>query len=506
MVVKKFYGKTTREALRQVRDELGTDALILSNRSLADGGVEIMAVADADVSSLASSLASHVKPPPRPVSMPPLSHAPAQSVGPAAPLASALARTYALPVEPPDEPVARVFHPEDDVPTVRKADFPRLQTRPADSRPDLSAAPAEPNFVRPLRSSSPAMPEELLPDDAPASPSRTSLTPSQQASEARTEQKLGEIGSEMRELKALLTAQMASLAWANLEDYHPKQAELFRKLLTVGMSPALCRQLVSKLPGHFDEEAALKWAKSALIHNLRVLPESDDIVDKGGVYALVGPTGVGKTTTIAKLAARATLRKGADAVALITTDSYRIGAQDQLKLYGRILQISVYAVDNEADLALTLKDLSHKHLVLIDSVGIGQRDPRLNGQTQMYAASGQGERAIRRILVLAANAAGHTLQDVIQRYQGEGLVGTIISKLDESPALGVALDVAIRHRLPVFYIANGQRVPEDLHLPDAPYLIERTFQSLRQGSGPFAYQNDEYRILQGAQQPGTGLS
>ena len=193
-------------------------------------------------------------------------------------------------------------------------------------------------------------------------------------------------------------------------------------------------------------------------------------------------------------------------MALITTDSYRIGAQDQLKLYGRILQISVYAVDNEADLALTLKDLSHKHLVLIDSVGIGQRDPRLNGQTQMYAASGQGERAIRRILVLAANAAGHTLQDVIQRYQGEGLVGTIISKLDESPALGVALDVAIRHRLPVFYIANGQRVPEDLHLPDAPYLIERTFQSLRQGSGPFAYQNDEYRILQGAQQPGTGLS
>ena len=123
----------------------------------------------------------------------------------------------------------------------------------------------------------------------------------------------------MRELKALLTAQMASLAWDNLEDYHPKQAELFRKLLTVGMSPALCRQLVSKLPGHFDEEAALKWAKSALIHNLRVLPESDDIVDKGGVYALVGPTGVGKTTTIAKLAARATLRKGADAVALISS-------------------------------------------------------------------------------------------------------------------------------------------------------------------------------------------
>ena len=164
MVVKKFYGKTTREALRQVRDELGTDALILSNRSLADGGVEIMAVADADVSSLASSLASHVKPPPRPVSMPPLSHAPAQSVGPAAPLASALARTYALPVEPLDEPVARVFHPEDDTPTVRKADFPRLQTRPADSRLDLSAEPA---IVRPLRSSAPAMPEELLPDDTP---------------------------------------------------------------------------------------------------------------------------------------------------------------------------------------------------------------------------------------------------------------------------------------------------------------------------------------------------
>ena len=480
MVVKKFFGKTTRDALRQVRDELGTDALILSNRSVPGGGIEIMAVADADVNTLAASLATNVKHPPRhggsAAALPPKSAKPS-------PVASALARTYALPVEPLAEPVARIIPPNEPDTSIQRVDFSRLI-----ARAEEAANREEPARAEPAPRPEPAPAAEAAPrDKAPAEAAPTTV---------RAEAKLDELGDEMRELKALLTAQLASLAWANLEEYHPRQAELFRQLLAVGMSPALCRQLVAKLPAHFDEAAALKWAKSALAHNLRVLPEEEDIIDKGGVYALVGPTGVGKTTTVAKLAARATIKHGPESIALISTDSYRIGAQDQLKLYGRILGVSVYAVDNEADLHLTLADLAHKKLVLIDSVGMGQRDNRVSEQTRMYAA---GKRPVRRILLLSANAAGHTLQDVITRYQGEGLAGCILSKVDEAPTLGVGLDVAIRHRLPVLYVTNGQRVPEDLYLSDANYLVERTFQPLKQPRGPFSYEPDEYRILQAAQ-------
>ncbi len=490
MVVKKYYGKTTRDALRQVRDELGTDALILSNRTIQGGGVEIMAVADGDVNALAASLSTS----PGGSAMGARLTRQAPAGKQPSPVASALARTYALPVEPLDEPVARVFHPDEQPEAIRRPDFPRFTPHPSPAYA-APAAPPEPSPPAVVATQPAATAPEMPKDDVESLPEL-----GESPGETATTQKLDQLNDEMRELKSLLQTQMASLAWAQLEDHSPRQAELFRQLLSIGMSPSLCRQLTSRLPAQFDDEAALKWAKSALAHNLRTIKDDDDMVTGGGIFALVGPTGVGKTTTVAKLAARATIRHGAESVALITTDSYRIGAQDQLKLYGRILGVSVYAVDNEADLQLTLADLSHKRLVLIDSVGMGQRDSRVAAQTTMYAAGGMNKgRPIKRILLLAANAAGHTLQDVITRYQGDNLIGCVLSKIDESPTLGVALDVAIRHRLPLFYVTNGQRVPEDLHLADPQYLVERAFQPLKGNAGPFALKQDEFRILQAAQ-------
>jgi len=300
-------------------------------------------------------------------------------------------------------------------------------------------------------------------------------------------------------MRTMLQSQLASLAWANMEEHHPRQAELFRQMLALGLSPALCRQLVAKLPDNLGDEAALKWAKLALVHNLKTIDEQDEIIARGGVYALVGPTGIGKTTTVAKLAARATLRHGTERIALITTDSYRIGAQDQLRLYGKILGVSVFSVQNEADLHVTLADLADKHLVLIDSTGMGQRDARVDAQTQMYAhTAANGGRPISRVLVLAANAEGATLEDVVNRYlPGGGLVGCVMSKIDEAPTLGGAIDTIIRHRLPLLYVTNGQRVPEDLHLAKSNYLIDRAFKMAREAS-PYSLKSDEYQLLTSA--------
>jgi flagellar biosynthesis protein FlhF len=188
---------------------------------------------------------------------------------------------------------------------------------------------------------------------------------------------------------------------------------------------------------------------------------------------LVGPTGVGKTTTTAKLAARCVVRHGADKVALLTTDGYRIGAHEQLRIYGRILGVPVHAVRDASDLRRMLVELRDKHMVLIDTVGMSQRDQAVSEQIAMLSSSGD----VRRLLLLNAVARADALDDVVRAYSapngGADLAGAIISKVDESVTLGPVLDVLMRHQLPLFYVANGQRVPEDLHLPNRAYLLHR---------------------------------
>ena len=506
MVVKKFFGATTRDALKQVRNELGEDALILSNRPVG-GGVEIMAVADADVSALASSMKPGSTATPAVQASTPAAPKPAAG-GKASPVSSAVARTYAMPVEPLDEPT-----PSRPATTETFSSQATRQVA-ADPVPRSSSPPSISIPMSALTSTSPPPPPPAPSPqsvyaryEAPEQPSRE-LAPSADslpdlgdnpALSDQAMEKIDSLSGEMREMRTMLQSQLASLAWANMEEHHPRQAELFRQMLALGLSPALCRQLVAKLPDNLGDEAALKWAKLALVHNLKTVEESDEIIARGGVYALVGPTGIGKTTTVAKLAARATLRHGTERIALITTDSYRIGAQDQLRLYGKILGVSVFSVQNEADLHVTLADLADKHLVLIDSTGMGQRDARVDAQTQMYAHNAaNGGRSIARILVLAANADGATLEDVVNRYlPGGGLVGCVMSKIDEAPTLGGAIDTVIRHRLPLLYVTNGQRVPEDLHLAKSNYLIDRAFKMAREAS-PYSLKSDEYQLLTSA--------
>ena len=176
------------------------------------------------------------------------------------------------------------------------------------------------------------------------------------------------------------------------------------------------------------------------------MENENEILEKGGIYALVGPTGVGKTTTTAKLAARCVLRHGADKVALLTTDGYRIGGHEQLRIYGKILGITVHAVRDQRDLALALAELRGRHIVLIDTVGMGQRDQMVAEQAAMLAGCGAD---IKRLVLLNAASNRHTLDEVAHAYCGNGLAGAIITKLDEAVVTGGALDIAIRHRLPL---------------------------------------------------------
>ncbi|MHB0916822.1 MAG: flagellar biosynthesis protein FlhF [Thiobacillus sp.] len=394
MNVKRIVAKTSREAMRQLREALGPDAVILSNRAV-EGGVEVLALAADDIAAMA----------------PPVNDAPAP--------AAAASRSPAV-------------------------------------WPPVSEAPAEPAPEVTIK-------RRLI--ERVAVPSQDSTQLAQSV--------VGEIRGEIQAMQMRLESQLADLAWRDLPGRDPSGATVMRDMLAAGFSATLARELLETLPKG-NAEQAQAWMKNTLMQRLQVMQSETDMLDGGGVFALMGPTGAGKTTTTAKLAARFVVRHGADKLALLTTDSYRIGGHEQLRIYGKILGVTVHAVRDAADLRLALSELRNKHTVLIDTVGMSQRDQAVAEQVEMLCQAGK---QIKRLLVLNATSHGDTLDEVVQAYRTRGLDGCILSKIDEAASLGPALDCAIRHDLNVHYLATGQRVPEDLHLANRQALIHRAFKA-----------------------------
>jgi flagellar biosynthesis protein FlhF len=288
-----------------------------------------------------------------------------------------------------------------------------------------------------------------------------------------------EMVEEIRTLKKMVEQHLAGIAWGETARAQPVKTEALRRMLEAGFSPLFSREITAGLPPGMDIGEALAWIRGVADKTLCVARQ--DIVDKGGVYALMGPTGVGKTTTTAKLAARCVLRHGAGKVALVTTDSYRIGAYEQLRIYGRILGVSVHLAKDAEELRQTLSELAHKHMVLIDTMGMSQKDRLVAELNAMLASS-----AARRLLLLSATARGDTLDDVVRAYRGSDLSGAILTKIDETSSLAPALDAVMRHGLNLCYVSNGQRVPEDLHLPNRAYLLHRAFKETAEGAHRYA--------------------
>lgn len=278
--------------------------------------------------------------------------------------------------------------------------------------------------------------------------------------------------AEMQTMRKLLEEQTQMLTWRDSVHKNPVKSEIWELLKHSGFSPLFARKIVEKMDDSKDIESAKNWLNMVLLRNLPRAEKGKDLVSEGGTYALVGPTGVGKTTTTAKIAARSVIRYGRDSVGLITTDSYRIGAQDQLRIYGKILGVQVYTAQTYEDLKTLRQTLSRKKLILIDTVGMAQKDRRIGEQTKMLR-----DTDAQRILLLNAAAQSENLDEVATHYKMGGLAGSILSKLDESVRIGGALDIAIRHKLPIHYMATGQQVPEDLYLCNPEVLIKRALNS-----------------------------
>jgi flagellar biosynthesis protein FlhF len=432
----KFQGKTSREALALVRAELGDEAVILSSKRV-DDRVEILAVPAEDIDAITDQASER-----------PVKRRGAESIlspNTVTPSQSALDTGSSIPASIYVERAASAL--KKVVAESRSQDH-MLGFIVADKRAETNSG-LEPN----------AWAENLL--------------------------------GEVRAMRSQMAQEIGQLAWREVRTNEPGKAEFTRHMLSVGFSGKLTKQLLRLTPGVTTYRDLLAQAGQILVRNVSHLQDEASFIEDGGIYALVGPTGVGKTTTTAKLAARCVVRHGPQNVAIITTDGYRIGSHEQIRIYAKLLGVSVIAVRDSVDLKLAMRDCAGKKMVLIDTVGMSQRDAAVAEQAATLAAAGA---TVKRLLVLAANSSGNTLDEVISAYQAGGLHGTIITKLDEASTLGQLVDAVVRNRLPVYFMANGQRVPEDLHVAHGPYLVDKALRT-RPARSAFDLLDDDVTLL-----------
>lgn len=535
MKIKRFFAADMREALRQVKEELGADAVILSNNKVS-GGIELVAAIDYDEEAIKRQASSSNT-----------ASEPRQSLPSNGTVASK--KTKKRPV------FSRVRKPavtekledsvEDDV-----IQFSHSSSRPEqkeeqegfaglfkqasasrDNKPNAYARPSMQERKQPFISElgqgefepgSDPEPEEQVYDyrdiknrRSKAAKNNTSTVSEQSGGQSvgwelddffsdsgnirksnktvkntpkssknkQTAEKvewiqdpaLTSMQEEIKSLRGILENQLSGLAWGDFARSHPHHAELLSRLYRLGLKPSLSEKLVKQLDTGDSLEDS--WRR-VLTLIARSIPTSDqDLIDQGGVIALVGPTGVGKTTNIAKLAARFTLKYGAKELALVTTDGYRIGAHEQLKTYGRILGAPVYVADDEQELKQVLSRLEDKKLVLIDTAGMSHRDLRLAQQLSMLRRSYSN---IKVLAVLSAASQTLAMDEVIKTFNASELDGCIASKVDESTSIGGIISILIENQLHLNYISDGQKVPEDIHQANSKDFLKLALEMVRQ--------------------------
>ncbi|MBQ0958469.1 flagellar biosynthesis protein FlhF [Ideonella sp. 4Y11] len=468
MNVKRFTARTSREAFVLVRQAFGEDAVVLSTKPCSEG-VEVLAMAPDAVDQIERVSGAAARKP-----------APARDG-----LAARAERQTAQRGLPGQrlverQPGAAITQNEVDqdveqlqMSTLSFQDYVRermlrrrqaaIDGTPTDEATEPMPAPAPAQRAASAsiaaRASSPTRSETAAPIVVP------------QLSEALPERRdQVDMVHELRAMKGLIEERFGALAFMEKLQRHPQQATLAQTLLDCGWSPGLIRKMVEALPAQTAD--APDWAARVLERNLATSEAEPALEEQGGIYALIGSTGVGKTTSTAKLAAAFATRYGASNLGLITLDAYRVGAQEQLRTYGRILGVPVHTAHDRASLEDLLELLAGKRMVLIDTAGIAQRDSRTKELLEMLSHP-----SIQRLLVVDASSQGETIDEVITAWRAARCKGVVLSKIDEAVKLAPALDAVIRHRLKVLAVANGQRVPEDWHRLSSNALVQRAMKA-----------------------------
>ena len=411
MKIQRYIAKDMRSALAQVRDALGADAVILSSGRIGDE-VEVVAAIDFEAVQQAAASAVDAQ---TARSAPQVHDARRQSAGQGS-------RNDAL--------FKRESANQDD--------------RPLDRNTER----------QPERRASSQISEDLAPAHAVAPPPA--------ASEAQA------LATEMKDMRRMLEAQLATLTWNDMTRRSPIQAAMLKEMAQLGMTQDLAESLVKKIPRELNFSAARRFALATIARTVQVT--GDRWLEKGGIVAFAGPAGAGKTTLLAKLAARWVMRHGPRRVAMISADSVRIGAHEQFHTLGRLLGVTTHNVFDIAELPELLYELRHYQFVMIDTAGTSPRDPELARQLRLLSGM---QASIETALVLPASTQTGAIDEVVQRFALARPTACCITKVDEAVSLGGMLSALIRHKLAAAYVSDGQRVPEDLAPARAHALVSK---------------------------------
>jgi flagellar biosynthesis protein FlhF len=479
MNIQRFSAPTSREALAKARLAFGDGTLILSNRS-TPSGVEVVATAENTLAALDRSDAFGGRGKPQAAPSRPAATLTPQSMNPVADDATQLAMSTLSFQNYVRERMLRRRH---------EAMAGRTDITEGDE-----AAQARPQLPTARPAPMPSAPEPVpqiklapMPSAPPPAPAPTQAPALSQG-----------IVDELHAMKELFEDRFNTLTWLGQARQNPIQSNLMLKLIRAGYSPTLARTILERMPEGIGAVESVRWVMSILERNLKTDAATRPLHEEGGTYALVGATGVGKTTTAAKLAGLCAKTYGASSVGMITMDTYRVGAHEQLRAYGRMMGVVAHLAHDRAALQDLLNLLVNKKMVLIDTTGLAPNDPRKRNMLDVLDLPG-----VKRLLLLNAGGHGDTLDDAVSSFRSGGVQQAILSKIDEAAKLGPALDAAIRHRLVLRGVTMGQKVPEDWESADAAKLVRMSMRAPGKSAfDPKAADLDFFFTPQSALKPG----
>lgn len=442
MKIKRFVANDMRHALAEVTRAYGVDAVVLSSRRLAEGGVEVLA---AEASAMPAEEGASPK------------------QGGATPTKGGATPTKAgaIPANAENNSAPGSFEA-----VLRDQ---QMDNRGEQLRKQLDALRAHEKAGE----EDPVKRHSSTAAAAGRQNTAAEQSPAMQQAFSKTSEEVGHMRSELNSIRNLLDQRLGAMAWEQFSSRTPVQATVWERLNAMGIPGYMSKRLIERLKPEYSVNQAWRFTMAWLTSAMSMGPE--DPVARGGIFAFLGPTGVGKTTTIGKLATRYVLENGPESVALVTTDSYRIAAHEQLRTLGRILGVTVRIVDHRHTLSDTLASLSHKMLVLIDTAGLHPQDEALQEQI----ADLQQHSEIEKLLVLACTSQGRVLNTAYRAYARVGLDGCVLSKLDEAGSLGEVLSLVIDRSLPLVYETHGQSIPDDIRPAHGKRLISEAVRLAR---------------------------
>jgi len=455
MNIQRFIAPTAREALYKARMAFGEGTLILSNRPTASG-IEVVATGEDTLAALQRN------------------DEPTGQRRPAAPLLTAQRANPDSQVLDDATQLAMSTLSFQDY--VRERMLKRRQENQLQQRSDAAAPPSPPSSAQQPRPLVPQAPARAAAASASRvatpTPTPVMLRPAQRLTPVAAPVSSPNIVNELQAMKDMIEDRFNTLTCLGQARQSPIHAQVMLKLIRCGYSPSLSRTIMERMPEDIAPTEAVRWIMDVLTHNLHTDAEAVPIEQEGGVYALVGATGVGKTTTAAKLAGLCARAHGAASVGLITLDTYRVGAHEQLRAFGRMLGVVAHQAQDRVALQDLLGLLANKKMVLIDTTGVSPNDARKNDLLAMLDIAG-----VNRLMVLNAGGHGDTLEDMVLSFKKGSVQQTVLSKTDEAAKIGPALDTVVRHQLKLRGVTTGQKVPQDWARADAANLVAMSMRS-----------------------------